>query len=628
MKKCTWLTTILFLTALLFSGMAAAQESGDIVGDSLSGPGSISFETKGDIMFSFGNRARIIPTSESDYDFGISEDFNVDLAKQRQTTPGGDELYDLSLLNALGTGFFKTHVNETGWVTEDYIRIENQIYFNAMAKDRKWAFHGALEFDRPVDTVVVDDRGGYSDDTSDFGMERLRGTYQFNDNLNFNAGFDLWFVPDPAGLTYGDDAPGFWINGDYDAFDFSVAYIKASENNWGTGPADDNLDTAKDEDRDIYAGYLTYDLLEGQKLTGLYMFDRIRNVPTGTLQQRLYQGFADNAEDVDDLLFSDDNSNFAFLEDVTGSAPETDVHYLGAIYEGQMGVLNYFLEGVYRFGEVEDVNAEGTNLLMNPHMTRDDYDISAYAVSGDLELDLSDSVGLGFKPHLGFIYTSGDDDPDDGDLEGYDGALSFQRFTKFGGENTITGDTNIMMGTAVYSFLPGLYGNGTPIVAGGLSNGTALGTSRADNPGLTMSSIGFTLTPKRFLIFKTNVNSFWWNEDISVASFAAPPALPEGTNPAFPTQEVGVQNTRVESDYVGTEWDAELTLAMSKNTFVKLQGAVLFPGEMLEEVSAARTATLDLASWDPTSGEDIPVTPGEESDEMAYRLALEFIWSF
>ena len=36
MKKCTWLTTILFLSVLLFSGMAAAQKSGDIVGDPLS----------------------------------------------------------------------------------------------------------------------------------------------------------------------------------------------------------------------------------------------------------------------------------------------------------------------------------------------------------------------------------------------------------------------------------------------------------------------------------------------------------------------------------------------------------------------------------------------------------------
>jgi len=620
MKKCTWLTTILFLSVLLFSGMAAAQESGDIVDDPLSGPGSISFETKGDIMFSFGNRARIIPTSESDYDFGIEEDFNPGQAYL------GSSVYAISAFNVLGTDFFKKHVNETGWVAEDYIRIENQIYFNAMAKDRKWAFHGALEFDRPVDTVVVDDRGGYSDDTSDFGMERLRGTYQFNDNLNFNAGFDLWFFPDPAGLTYGDDAPGFWINGDYDAFDFSLAYIKASENNWGTGPTDDNLTTSKDEDRDIFAGYLTYDLMEGQKLTGLYMYDRIRNVPTGSLQQRLWQGVADQSASFANLLDGAD-SNFSFLNDITDPAPKTDVHYLGGIYEGQLGMLNYFLEGVYRFGEVEDVRADGTNLLMNPHMTRDDYDISAFAVSGDVELDLSDSVGMGFKPHLGFIYTTGDDDPDDGDLEGYDGALSFQRFTKFGGENTIIGDTNTMLGTAVYSFLPGLYGNGTPIVTGGLSNGTPLGTSRADNPGLTMSSLGFTLSPKRFLIFKTNVNSFWWNEDISVSSFAAPPVIPvDGA-------ELGVENTRVESDYVGTEWDAELTLAMSKNTFVRLQGAVLFTGDMLEEATAARSATLQV---DPETGGPVinpqtgqaQVVPGEESDEMAYRLALEFIWSF
>ncbi|MFO7837922.1 MAG: alginate export family protein [Desulfosalsimonadaceae bacterium] len=415
-------------------------------------------------------------------------------------------------------------------------------------------------------------------------------------NVEPLRGFDIWFMPDPAGLTYGDDAPGFWLNGNYDSFDFSLLYHKASESNWGIGPNDDHFETAKDEDRDIYAGYLTYNLTEGHDLTGLYMFDRIRNVPTGSLTQRLGSLTDEDAQ------------------------PETDVHYLGAIYKGKAGMFNYFLEGIYRFGEAEDVSA---NTVINPDMTDEDYDISAFAAAGDVEMDLSDSLGYGIKPHLGFIYTSGDDDPTDGDLEGYDGALSFQRFTKFGGENCIPSDTNVMMGTAVYSFLPGLYGNGTPIITGGLSNGNPLGTSRGDNPGLTMTSFGFTMKPRFDMTFKTNVNSFWWNEDISVPSFNAPPLIPGEQSPTG--NPLPVQNTIVENDYVGTELDSEFTLAMSRHSFIKFQGAVLFPGEMLEEATAARTAT--LGAFDPQTGQ-MQVEPGEESDEVAYRLAMEFIWQF
>jgi hypothetical protein len=547
MQRSTLFLKIMgILIAGMFSaGTVMADTSGaDIVGDPLSGPGSIAFETYGDIMMSFGVRLRMIPTSESDWDFGFQGDLKAPLL-------GG----------ALDSAFFTQHANESGWVSDNYIRNETQIYFNALPKDRKWSFHAALELDRPLDTVVADERGGYDNNTSDFGMERISGSYQLGKNLRFFAGYDLWFIPDPAGLTYGDDAPGFWLNGDYGDMDFSIAYIKESENNWDVNPSTERFSDSKNEDRDLYAGYLNYQISKNNKLTGLYMFDRIRNVEVGTMLNH--------------------------LTGTTGPAPETDSHYLGLIYQGSAGIINYFAEGIYQFG-----NADNTGLA------EDDYDIDAYAFAGDLELDLGDSVGYGFKPHLGFIYTSGDDDPTDDELGGYTGVVSHQRWTKFGGEHTIIADANTMLGSIIYSYLPGLYGNGTPVVIGGLSNTTSLGTARGDNPGMTMSSLGFTLAPKRFLIFKTNVNSFWWNEDINVPSFVNPGII-----------------TQVDSGYVGTEWDAELTLAMSKNSFIKGHAAVFFPGEVIEDVTSARSSM--MAPGD-----------GVESDDEAYRFGMEFIWMF
>jgi len=538
--------TGILLAALLMAGTSMAQEdTPDFANDPLAGPagtGTIALETPGNIMMSFGARARIIPTSENEWDFGFSDDLTMPL-----------------LDGNLDKNFFKVHVNESGWVNEDYIRTETQIYFNAMPRDRKWSFHAALEFDRPVDTTVVDDRGG-TDSNSDFGLERLTGSYAINPNLRFNAGWDVWVMPDPAGLTYGDDAPGFWLDGDYGSFDFSLGYFKMSENNWGTSFDSDWLTDEDNADRDLYAGYLNYHVSETNRISGLYMYDRVRNVATGSL--------------LDAILGT------------TGDKPKTDSHYLGLIYEGGTGLVNYFVEGIYQFGQADDTG-----------LAEEDFDINAFAFAGDLELDLSDSVGYGFKPHLGFIYTSGDDDPEDDNLEGYTGSLTFQRWTTFGGENTIMADGNTMMGTVLYSYLPGFYGNGTPVVAGGLPNTNALGTARADNPGLTMSSVGFSLAPKKYLMFKSNINSFWWNEDFSVRSFV------DGATP-----------TKIDSGYVGTEWDNELLLALSKNTFVKGQAAVLFPGEVMDDVTAARSATA--------------AGPGEESDDVAYRLGAEFIWQF
>jgi hypothetical protein len=65
--------------------------------------------------------------------------------------------------------------------------------------------------------------------------------------------------------------------------------------------------------------------------------------------------------------------------------------------------------------------------------------------------------------------------------------------------------------------------------------------------------------------------------------------------------------TAVDSGYIGTEWDNELTLATSKHSFVKGQFSMFFPGSGLEDVTAAL---------------------GAKSDETAYRLAAELIINF
>ena len=160
-----------------------------------------------------------------------------------------------------------------------------------------------------------------------------------------------------------------------------------------------------------------------------------------------------------------------------------------------------------------------------------------------------------------------------------------------------------MLGSVLYGYLPELYGNGTPVFTGGLENFAGAGNGRGDNPGLSMTSVGITLTPKVFLIFKSNVNSFWWNEDIFVNSFVDPGAV-----------------TKVKAGYTGTEWDNEITLATSKNSFIKTHFSFFFPGETIEDVTSAY-----ISYRNPLTG---AVIPGAETDETAMRLGMEFIWMF
>ncbi|SMC17146.1 outer membrane autotransporter barrel domain-containing protein [Desulfacinum hydrothermale DSM 13146] len=307
---------------------------------------------------------------------------------------------------------------------------------------------------------------------------------------------------------------------------------------------------------------MQYKINDNHKVKFFYGFDRIRSVPTG------------------DLLYALKGPGIG-----TGKQADIDSHHLGGYYTGKFGAFELFLEGVYQFGSADNTGLSALGKA-------EDYDISAYALAADLAVDLKDWVGFSVKPHVGVMYTSGDDDPNDDELNGYNGIENGERFSSYwGGENTIIADTNLVLGTVLYGYLPELYGNGTPVFTGGLQNFAGKGNGRGDNPGLTMLSLGVTITPKRFIIYRTNVNNFWWNEDILVQNFV---------NPAI--------FTKVESGFVGTEWDNELTVALHKNMFIKGEASFFFPGEVIEDVTEAIS--------------------GKKSDDTASRLAAELIWKF
>lgn len=529
------------------------QLADDITKETIVGPGSIQVQTGKDILMSFGSTVRIIPTSESNWDFGMSE-----------STDGFGKIGDGAPL--VGPEFFKAHPNESGWVRDGYVRTEVKLHFNAMPRDRVWSFYAALEYDRPLDTQTVDERGGRSFETSNFGLERLHISYKLPLDLRLHAGWDIWHVDaiEAASMVYGDDNPGFWLTGgDEDTLSYNVGYFKLFENDWQVNPLD--FDSAKDADRDLYAGYLTWKPNQGHKLQGFYTFDRIRNVGVTD-----YKG--------------------AIVDTVLGTSPEfypdVDSHHLGAWYIGNLGNFELFLEGVYQFG-----SADGTGLSNEGFA--EDYDINAYAFAADLSFEFKGIfTGFPLKPHIGILYTSGDDDVNDDTLGGYNGNVNAQRFSqRFGGENTILGDTNYVYGSALYGYIPEFYGNGTPVFTGGLQNFAGTGNGRGDNPGITMISAGLTVAPKVFLIYKTNVNFFSWNEDILVANFV----------------DLLGEDTKVSSGYAGTAWDNEITLATSKHSFLRGQFSWFFPGSVLEDVTAAL---------------------GAPADDTAMRLAAELIINF
>lgn len=487
----------------------------------------------------------------------------------------------------LAESFLRTHSNESGSVNDGYIRNETKIYFNAMPKDKKWSFYAALEFDRPIDTASVDNRGGKNDMSSNFGLERLNASIELTNGLRLHGGWDVWGIDiiEAASMVYGDDNPGFWLNGKYKPIDFSIAWLKLDENDFQVSAM--NHGGAVDNDRDLIAGYVDFKLGGQNKIRTFYAYDRIRSVPACDL--------------LGSMAKAADLGSYA---GINGGLPETDSHNIGAYYLGKFGMVELMAEGAYKFGQANETGLLGVDNGVHT-IQYNDFDINSYAFSADIALELKDLVGWeSLKPHIGFIYTSGDSDSTDDKLEGYSGVENAQRFSNmWGGENTIIGDTNFVLGTALYGYVPEFYGNGTPVFVGGLQNFAGNGNGRGDNPGLTMFSAGLTLRPKIYFIYRTNVNMFYWNEDFYVTNMVNPITL---TSLASGTK---VRSTKVEGGFAGTEWDNEFTMALSKHMYLKGQFSFFFPGEAVKEVTKA-------------------LSGGVESDDTAVRIAAELIWNF
>jgi hypothetical protein len=513
--------------------------------------GTFLIKTEDGDIFSFGAQLRMIPTSENNWDFGLG-------------TVTGSPLLGSPQFN------FQSHTNEAGTVSQGYIRTEARLYFTGEDKDKKWSLYSALEFDSAVDQNEVDRRG------RDYGLERLHGSIVIPglEQVRFHAGWDIYYmdaVDAGAGFIYGDDDPGFWFTGDFDSIEFQVGYHKKVEDNFlsrdeaefSTGSS---VSTKADNDRDLYDAMLTYHINDDNEVRFMALYDVMKTRSTATLT-----GFTNKGADV-------------------------ETYRLGLLYTGKIGIIEPEAEFVYQGGTADNIALE----TGSAPAAGDDFDIKAYAAYADVAVNLTDLFGFKVMPHVGFMYTSGDDDGDDDDLEGYTGVANAQRFTpRFGGEDTIIGDGNTLLGTILYGYLPEFYGSmgGTQqggVATGGLANGSVGG--RGDNPGMTLIGGGITIEPKEYISYRTNFMWFEWNEDFRATSFSQ-------------AAGVGVPATvEIDSGTAGQQWSNSLRISLNKHVHIFGNATLFWPGDAVKDVTKE--------------------VYGEKADDVAQRYAVALIWRF
>jgi len=518
--------------------------------------GKFKITTENGNTFRFGAQLRMIPTSENDWDFGLG-------TVQINPLLGGGELN------------FKRHTNEAGEVSQSYIRTEARLYFTGEDKDKKWSLYSALEFDQVVDQNEVDRRG------RDYGLERLHGSIVIPglEQVRFHAGWDIYrmdAVDAGAGFFYGDDDPGFWFTGDFDSIEFQVGYHKKFENNFTSRDEaeflDDQAGVKSDNDRDIYSAMLTYHINDDNEVRFMGLYDVMKTRSSSLLE------------------------NPPGTPLTTEKGADVETYRVGVLYTGKLGIFEPELEVAYQGGTADNITLEnGTTPTAG-----DDFDIKAYALYADVALNLTDLVGFKVMPHVGFMYTSGDDDGDDDDLEGYTAVANAQRFTpRFGGEDTIIGDGNTLLGTILYGYLPELYGSmggsqGGGVATGGLTNGSVGG--RGDNPGMTLIGGGITIEPRDYISYRTNFMWIEWNEDFTASS------------PTLTPTAAGPQQVKIDSGTAGQQWSNSLRVSLSRNVHIFGNATLFWPGDAVKDVT-----------------EDVY---GKKSDDVAQRYAVALIWRF
>jgi len=515
------------------------------------GPGSVVIKTDGDITARFGAQVRMVPTYEQNWDFGIREKTNGFLP------------------------FFTTHLNEAGTVGSGYIRSEDRLYFN-FAKGDIWDVYFALEFDDVLSSRTVD-RAAVSDgDFGAFGVERLNASVKLPWILSrLNAGWDLYTVDLDAGsLVYTDDDPGFSIVGGVANIDWKFGYHKVVESNRaivhpdvvaGAVVRNAVTNTGYDNDRSIVSARVNYTLFKDTKVGLIYALNdqKVRgNTPTG---------------------------DFC----VAPTCQNVNAHFISPIATASIAGFKIAAQYAHMFGDAEKM---GVN---NPTVANGNYEIESNAAFGDIAFDMTPWFGFRFIPHVGVLWAEGDDNPNDNKLKGYTGK-NFQRFTpSFGGENTILADTNPVIGTLLYSFLPDQRGNQN----GTLGVGGLAGTGRGDNPGILLIGGGITIDPIKNWSYRTNAYYMEYNEDFCLANVS-------GAGVCAATSS-GAPN-KITSHEIGVAWDNEVSWWLDKNMVVKGQFSFIFPGDGLKQVTRALINNAAIG----------------ESDETAIRLALELLWNF
>lgn len=397
-----------------------------------------------------------------------------------------------------------------------------EIRLGAIAKGDNWSAKLLLENDVDIDQTAAD-RGGRG---TNFGIERAYYTYDLTPTATFQAGWEFKQLDINSGnLLYADDHPIFGFMGDTSWGGYDVYWIPVTNT-----PNEPAVSTAAEGDWNVLAGKWDIELGSGQRFTPI-------------------------------LAYSDNN-------EADEENSRAKVTYFGGEFIGQLSGVNVSAEVLGATGEFDSGRLSGD-------------DISAAAAFGGLELPISET----FNPYVAVRWHSGDDDPTDNDVEGWNGISDLARFAPLiGMDGQIMGFG--MNGTPAFS--TPIFGlsleNSGPGGAGygGIGNGGS-----GNNPGQLLLALGSSgnlasISPK--LSYKGQVFFIWYDET--------------GALEALPNARSNVD------DYAATVFDVQFKYQYNQHFSTRFVGSTVIPGDGIEDAT------------------------GGAGTDNAYSGMIEFAWNY
>jgi|GEM_PF-784975 len=489
-------------------------------------------------------------------------------------------------------------LDESGAMDEYSIRSQTRI--GIQGNGVNWTFNTILEGDfnlnqANADHVTAGDSSVLQINAEDFGIEKLKYTYNFKDTgipVTLKAGwFDDYLDIETGGLLYGDDHPTIGLYGNTQGVSWKIFHMLIDDEIAVQSGGNDQLNQQG--------------MIAGQHALGAFpILDSDDNdwyvtaARAGISKTFRFMG------GISSLKF---NPIYAFSDN---RKKDAQTHYAGLQMHGKLGNITPKAEFIYAYGAKEDYAPANK-----------DADIRAYAA----HLALQSNINTKFKPFVGGNYVTGDDDAQDDEINAFNSITNIARWTPTFGGFPLKENYQGMENAFIYRYVPVLgsflYSN-TPEGLGQISAlrkdpfdgyGGAFNTSSAASPGMQNLGIGAEGDIKK-LSYKAQFRYFWF-QDTGALEYVATAhnfhyLKADGKNP------LNYQDKYLTEKDIDNEmgWEADLLLSYNFNSHFSLGNliSVFAPGQGVQDYQESLYVNRNYG----------------EFDEIAYQNTISMIWSF